>query len=254
MSTGHRLFDGLPDESRQTLRAYVTEATERLGDAVEGIILYGSAVHGEFLPGRSNLNLLFVLKTCRPDVLQQYATMHRLWSKEQIVVPLFMTERELLRTAAVFPLEYLEMQAHHRLLAGRDPLIGLQIDPRHLAIQVEQGLQGNLIRLRQRYVEGGAAQEAATILLTLSITSLLPCLRGLQRLLTRPLTQPVDALLKDIESALTVDLAGLYDALHLKRGLITPGPAEVPRLFQRYVAGLEDLIERVGDLTRQGRV
>ena len=254
MSTGHLPLEGLPGEVQETLRAYVTETMELLGDVVEGIVLYGSAIRGEFLPGRSNLNLLFVTRTSQPDVLQQYTKIHRRWSKEQIVVPLFVTERELPAAASVFPLEYLEMQAHHRLLAGRDPFVGLQIDPRHLAIQVEQGLHGNLIRLRQRYVEGGGTQEAVTILLPLSVTALLPCLRGLQRLLARPATQAADVLLKDLETALTVDLAGLHDAVHLKRGLITPGPAEVPRLFQRYVASLEVLIERLGDLKRQGRV
>ena len=42
-----------------------------------------------------------------------------------------------------------------------------------------------------------------------------------------------------------IDLAGLTDVLHLKRGIITPGPVEVPRLFDRYAANLEAL-DRIG--------
>ncbi len=247
-------LDGLPNEVHDTLDAFVTQVTETFGDIVEGIILYGSAVRGDFLPGRSNLNILLLLTSSQPDVLQRYAKLHRRWSKEQIVVPLFVTEQELQATASVFPLEYLEMQAHHRLLVGHDPLVGLKIDLRHLAIQVEQGLHGNLIRLRQRYVEGGSGTEAAAILLPLSVTSLLPCLRGIQRLLGHPLTQPSDAVIKELETTLDADLTGLHDALQLKRGLITPGPAEVPRLFQRHVASLESLIERFAEFKRQGRI
>jgi hypothetical protein len=253
MSNNLLPLDGLPEEVQDQLRTYVPEMTGLFGDLLEGIILYGSSVRGDFLPGRSNLNLFFLLKSTQPDVLNRYAKVHRRWSQEQIVVPLFMTERELVVAASVFPLEYLEMQSQHRLLIGHDPLSGLQIHSSHLAVQVEQGFSGNLMRLRQRYVEGGGTQEAVTILLPLSIMSLLPCLRGLQRLLGRPITQAGDVLLKDIEAALTVDLAGLHDALHLKRGRITPGSAEMPRLFQRYATSLEVLSERVTDLKRQGR-
>jgi hypothetical protein len=236
----------VPSEVQQLLQRYVKETTALLGAQLEGILLYGSAVRGEFLPGRSNLNLLLMVSGYGREGLKRYAKSHRRWSREQFTVPLLLTEADLTRPGTVFPLEYLEIQEQHRVLWGKDPFIGLHIDRTHLAYQVRQGLQGNLVRLRQRLIEGGATEEAIALLLSLSLTALLPCLRGLQRLAGQPPLFQSEALLAGIQTMAGVDLAGFTDVLHLKRGIITPGPAEVPRLFDRYAANLDALIAKVG--------
>ena len=159
-------------------------------------------------------------------ILKQYSALHRRWSKEQIVVPLFLTEEELRTSAAVFPLEFLEIQEQHRVLGGRDPFIGFHVKTDRLREAVVQGLTSHLLRLRQRYVEGGGSDEATTILLPLSITSTLPLLRGVQRLLGRPVLSHSDAVIKDVAEQLKLDLQGLLDAWLLKRGQISPALAK----------------------------
>lgn len=232
----------VPSEVQQLLQRYVKETTSLLGTQLEGILLYGSAVGGEFLPGRSNLNLLLMLSGYERETMKRYAKTHKRWSREQFVVPLVVTEAELTRPRCLFPLEYLEIQEQHRVLWGRDPFIGLHIDRTHLAYQVQQSIQGNLVRLRQRYIEGGGTEEAMTMLLPLSLTALLPCLRGLQRLAGQPALYQTDALLTGIRAMTGLDLVGLGDVLELKRGIISPGPVEVPRLYERYADNLAALM------------
>jgi hypothetical protein len=194
------------------------------------------------MPGRSNLNILLVMSSYDLAVLKKYNGIHKRWSKEQVVVPLFLTTGDLQSSSFVFPLEYQDIHECHRVLWGEDPFIGLHIDSRHLAIEVLQALRGNLLRLRQRLVEGQGTEEAVTILLSLSITGLLPALRGLQRVLSRPVLSHGEALLKDLESHLGLDLAGLRDALLLKRGHISPGQKEIPRFMDRYIECLTRLV------------
>lgn len=244
-------IDGLPDETQQLLRAYVKDVVKVYGDRLEGVLLYGSAIRGEFLAGRSNLNILVFLSSYDVALLKQYAPIHKRWSKEQIVVPLFLTKDDLQSAARVFPLEYLDIHEGHRVLWGQDPFVGFKVDTRHLGCEVLQGLRGIVLRMRQRFVEGGGTEEATTILLPLSVTALLPVLRGVQRLLGRPVLSHGDALLKDIESACDFDLSGLRDALLLKRGQISPGHKEVPRLMDRYLENLGRLVVWVE--TRVGR-
>ncbi len=232
----------IPSEVQQLLQRYVKETTALLGSQLEGILLYGSAVGGEFLSGRSNLNLLLLLSGYERDGMQRYAKAHKRWSREQFVVPLVVTEPELTKPGTLFPLEYLEIQEQHRVLWGRDPFIGLHIDRTHLSYQVRQGIQGNLMRLRQRFIEGGGTEEAMTMLLPLSLTALLPCLRGLQRLAGQPAFFQSDALLTAIRNMTGLDLAGVGDVLELKRGIISPGPVEVPRLYERYAENLAALM------------
>ena len=238
-------IDGLPDETQKLLKSYVKDTTKLYGEELEGILLFGSAVRGEFLPGRSNLNVLLVMSSYELAVLKKYDALHSRWSREQEVVPLFLTTADLQSASQAFPLEYQDILECHRLLWGQDPFVGLKIDTRYLTAEVLQGLRGNLLRLRQRLVEGRSTDEAITILLSLSITGLLPVLRGLQRLLDRPVLAQGELLLKDIESHLELDLAGLRDALALKRRHIDPGKKEIPRLMDRYLENLTRLITAV---------
>lgn len=245
-------IDGLPEETQQSLRSYVKDVAQVFGAHLEGVLLYGSAVRGEYLPGRSNLNLLLVVSSYDVAVLKKYEGIHKRWSKEQIVVPMFLTKADLQSASAVFSLEYQEIHDCHRLLWGQDPFVGLKVDTRHLVSEVLQALRGNLLRVRQRLVEGGSTEEAMSILLPLSITSLLPVLRGVQRLLGRAVSHG-EPLVKDMEAQFGIDLTGLRDALLLKRGQISPGQKEVPRLMDRYLESLSRLVAAVEERIGQAR-
>ena len=250
MGTTERVVEGLPDGTQKLLRTYVKEVIGVFGEQLEGILLYGSAVRGEFIPGRSNLNILLLVSSYDSAVLKQYGALHRRWSKEQIVVPLFLTEEELRMSAAVFPLEFLEIQEQHRVLGGRDPFIGFHVKTDRLREAVVQGLTSQLLRLRQRYVEGGGGDDATTILLLLSITSMLPLLRGVQRVLGRPALSHSNAVITDVAEQLKLDLQGLLDVWSIKHGQISPGHHEVPRLFDRYLQAATLLIRAVEPLSQ----
>lgn len=234
----------MPETVRDTLRPYLEQVQKLFGNALEAVILYGSAAGGEYLPGKSNINLLFVLAKQDVELLKRYAVLHKQWQKEQIVVPLFLTPEELKSSLELFTLEYLEIQEQNVLLEGRDPFPELRIGLKNLRLQCEQELRGNLLRLRQRFVEGGATTEAITILLPLSLTALLPCLRGLLRAKERPAERSADGVLQAVEKEFGIDTVAFQDVLNLKRGIISPGPAEAPRLFERYATALQELIEK----------
>ena len=245
MSSAQWVIDGLPEGTQKLLRSYVQDLAKAFGDQLEAVLLYGSAVRGDFLPGRSNLNILLFVPSYEVAVLKKYAQVHKKWSKELVVAPLFLTRDDLQASAFVFPLEYQDILDCHRVLWGQDPFVGFKVDPRHLAGEVLQSLRGNLVRLRQRLVEGEGREEAMLIVLPLSITAVLPVLRGVQRLLDRPVSLQGEALVNDLESCLELDLAALREALLLKRGRISPGQKEVPRLMERYLDGLGRLATAV---------
>ena len=61
-----------------------------------------------------------------------------------------------------------------------------------------------------------------------------------------------DAVIKDVAEQLKLDLQGLLDVLWLKRGQISPGPHEVPRLFDRYLQSTTLLTRAVEQLSQSG--
>ena len=245
MATTERIIEGLPEETHKLLRAYAKDVKSAFGDHLEGLLIYGSAVRGEFLPGRSNLNLLLVMTGYDAATLKRYEPVHKRWSKEGVITPLFLTEQEIKRTSSLFPLEFLEIQEHHRVLGGRDPFVGFHVDTGHIGDAVLQALAGHVLRLRQRYAEAGGANDAIMILLPLAITSTVPLLRGIQRMREWPVLTQSDAVIKDVADRLKIDLQGFHEALMLKRGIISPGPSEIPRVFDRYLAAATMLVEVV---------
>jgi hypothetical protein len=240
-----RIIEGLPEQTQKPLQAYSKDVKDAFGDQLEGLLLYGSAVRGEFLPGRSNLNLLFVVTGYDAAILKRYEPVHKRWSKEGIIIPLFLTDQEIRTSSSLFPLEFLEIQEHHRVLGGRDPFVGFHVDAKRVGDAVMQGLAGHVLRLRQRFAEAGGANDAVLILLPLAVTSTIPLLRGIQRMRGWPVLMQSDAVIKDVGDRLQIDVQGIHEAVMLKRGIISPGPSEVPRVFDRYLKAATMLSEAI---------
>jgi predicted nucleotidyltransferase len=97
------MINGVPDETQRVLRSYVKDVAQAYGEQLDAILLFGSAVRGEFLPGRSNLNILLFLRSYDVALLKAYTGVHKKWSNDQVVVPLFLTKADLQASALVFP-------------------------------------------------------------------------------------------------------------------------------------------------------
>jgi hypothetical protein len=131
------------------LNEFVKRAREAAGSNVEAIILFGSAVSGDFHPGLSDLNLFCVLRDSSFAALQALAPVVKWWSGQKQPPPLCMTRHELEHSSDVFTIELLDMVQHHRILFGEDVLQGLHISMHLHRVQVEYELREKLILLRQ---------------------------------------------------------------------------------------------------------
>lgn len=240
----------LQEETHDPLRGFLRSIKKQKDLKFEAILVYGSAARGEFLPGYSNINVLIILEHITQPILQQWSGIHKQWAREKIVAPLFLTHRDLQQSSDAFPLEFLGIKEQRVLLEGRDPFPELHVNTTNLFLQCRQEIHANLLRVRQNYVEGWGRIEAIQTLLPLSLTSLLPCLRGLYRLLDRPSNMKSPEVLEELQTTLNVDPSVFQEVWRLKRGLSTPGKHELPKLLERYLAGFGQLVDRV-DLLKQ---
>ena len=74
-----------------------------------------------------------------------------------LAVPLLLSRDEFLRTLDVFPVEYGEIIANHRLIVGEDILAGLQVSEADLRRGCELQAKSHLIHLREGYLETGGS-------------------------------------------------------------------------------------------------
>ncbi len=154
-----------------TIDEFVKRIREAGGANVESVILFGSAVAGDFHPERSNLNMFCVLRDASFDSLRALTPVTRWWDRQKQPPPLCMTREELERSTDVFPIELLDMQQHHRVLFGDDPLLELTIPMNLHRVQVEYELREKLILLRQHVMMASESEGRLAEVLLRSVSS-----------------------------------------------------------------------------------
>ena len=244
----------LPQDTQDILARFIEQIHQQWSADLDGLVLFGSAARGDFITGRSNLNILLVVRNLSVDLLRRAGQLHRQWGPQKIIAPLVMMEDDLQRSRYLFPLECLQMAQHHVVLAGRDPFGETPVEPARLGWQCEHELMANLLQVRQRFIEGEGRIEAIQALLILSITAVLPCVRGLLYCLGQPSLEKDLTLLETLPTTIQFDPTTFLDMLKMKRGLSSPGSLEWPKAYARYLQSLELFLKRVQQLRQEGRL
>jgi hypothetical protein len=178
-------------------------------------MLYGSAARGDFVPGRSNINLMLVLDQLTPATLRSLGRAFAGWRKGTSEPPLILSREEWSRASDAFPIEITDMRTAYRVLRGADPLADVRVDSTDLRKGLEREFRGKLLRLRQGYAIYAPDPGALGKLGLQSAATILVLLRGLLTLLGKSV--PSDALELAAGSAAAVGFEGehlLYVVRH----------------------------------------
>ncbi|MGB0036926.1 MAG: hypothetical protein WBP79_15760, partial [Candidatus Acidiferrales bacterium] len=135
------------------MEAKLKELVEKLksaaGDNLDAVVLYGSAVTGEFIARHSDLNILCIVARAGAADLEHLHSVAEWWNREGHPAPLIFTLEELRRSADVFAIELLDIKHHHRILLGDDFLAKFEVPLDLHRLQVERELRTGWLRLRQ---------------------------------------------------------------------------------------------------------
>jgi hypothetical protein len=168
--------------AQMTLNQLTDQLTAIYGQELVAIALYGSAARGEHLANYSDLNVLVVVERLTMDYLRKESPVARSWREAGNPPPLTLTRSEWLGSADIFPMEYADILAHHKVLAGTLPLEGVVVSSRELRLQLEHECMSKLLRLRHAVLVAGKDAAALRELLERSVSTMLVMLRGVLRL------------------------------------------------------------------------
>ena len=154
-------------------------------------VLYGSASRGDYIPGRSDVNLMLVLDEVTTPTLRALGRAFAIWRKSTPEPPLLISRTEWTRASDAFPIEITDMRLSYQVLRGADPLQGVQVDTGDLRKALEREFRGKLLRLRQGYATFAPEPAALGKLGLESAATILVLLRGVLAALGRPV--PVDS-------------------------------------------------------------
>jgi hypothetical protein len=180
------------DAVDRVVRPFLAEVDAAVGDGYSAV-LYGSGARSDFVPGRSDLNLMLILDELAPPTLTALSGPFRSWRKSGYDPPLVISRAEWARATDVFPIEIADMRCGYEVLRGADPVDGLQVAPADLRHALEREFRGKLLRLRQGYVAAGGDAAALGTLAGRSAGTVMVLLRSLLVLLGRPVPhEPVE--------------------------------------------------------------
>lgn len=230
------------------LAELVTSLKQTHGENLVSVVLYGSMVVGNHVPGRPQPNILVVLDRITPADLRLARRALEVWQRRH-PLPLYFTREEMLDARDVFPIEFLDMSAAHRVLYGEDPFVGLDIPTHNLRHQLEFELRGKLIRLRELYLPASQRADRLLALMTDSIVSFATLFRHVVRLYgVADVEQAKRKVIDQLGRTLGMDVSPFHAVLDAREEKFHLSLEDADDLFARYLAAIETVIRSVDAL------
>jgi len=204
---------------------------EKLGENLLCAVKFGTE-------GEPN-NFLCVLEKIDFATLEQLKEIVQ--KQKEKVVPLFFTRKELQNAADVFPLEFLDIQNPHELLYGKDLVVDIKIEKKHVRRELESELRSKLIHLRENYVWIKKDKDLEKLLVS-AVPSLMPLFYGLLYLKNTPPPTELDKLFDLVGEKYNFNVEILRRLKLLKDRKIKADTAELQRDVENLLNFLREVI------------
>ena len=239
---------GLKEAMEQALEQFVDRLAAAAGESLHSVVLYGSAVSGEFHQDFSDLNVLCLFQALSTNVMLALSEPVAWWKKQKHPAPLLLTVEEVKRSTDVFPIEFLDIQRHHRVLSGEDIFATMEI-PRTLhRVQVEHELRTKLILFRQQFLIDSANRNKVLNLMLESLSSFVTLFRHSLLIMGEEPAVGKRALLSQLEKRVHVDTKAFLDLLSVREGKLKGNALDVNTMLPSYLKTVEQVISVVDQL------
>ena len=216
-----------------------------LGENLVSLLLFGSAARGTHVEGRSDVNLLLIVKDASVTALHAATPAVAEWVKGGQPAPLIFADAEWRASTDVFPIEIEDMREAHRVVAGRDPFDGLTTRRSDLRTELEHEVRGKVLRLRTEYAAAAADGKALGRLLVHSAGTFFVLFRAFLRLTGGVPPAGHDALVRETSAAANLDPTVFDWVLAALDGRNPPALAAYDPIAGRYVDAMEKLADYI---------
>jgi hypothetical protein len=143
----------LPDDVKRALMQLRDDLKTAASTNLASLMVYGGLVRGRYVVGRSDINVVVVLRDSSLPSLNAIAPiLHSAWRSHR-VEPFLLPVNEMQNSANVFPSKFLDIKKHNIVLYGENPFEQVTVSHEQLHLRVEQELRNMVMRLRRRYLQ-----------------------------------------------------------------------------------------------------
>jgi hypothetical protein len=225
------------------MEAKLTELVTRMKAAADAnlksIVLYGSAITGEFRAGHSDLNILCIVERAAAEDLEHLHEPAEWWVRQGNPPPLLFTLDELRRSADVFAIELIDITNHHRLLFGTDFFANFEVPLRLHRLQVERELRTDWLRLRQAILAAPLSYKAHLGIMAQSVSAFCALFRHALFALGNPMPASKREAVAAVAALTGADPSAFHALLDLREGKRKPRSIDVEASLHAYLEFVE---------------
>lgn len=225
-----------------TLEQLVQQLRAAHGDALLGVVLYGStAADPSATRGHS---VLVIVRALDVRAMQAGGAIAQAWQEAGNAPPLTLTEAEWRSSLDVFAIEHADIAERHRVLyaaSGFAPADRAEIRDADVRQQLEYELLALLLTVRSAIAVAGREVKAQRAILGGEASRAAALMRAVLRLERQPVPGDAAGVCRDVGALAGFDAAPFVAALQLRRG--TPLPkGDVEPALAGFHAGLATLV------------
>jgi len=128
------------------------------GDLVS-VVLYGSAVWGDYCEGVSDINVFVILKKSDAAKLFKFGQVAKILINKYRISPFILTREEFNAAADVFPLEYFDILENYYLIYADNRIFDITVNRENLRLQMEEKLRGAVGDLRSMLIAAEGSER-----------------------------------------------------------------------------------------------
>lgn len=231
------------------MEAKLTELVERLKaaapDNLKGLVLYGSAVTGEFTAKHSDLNILCIVERAGAGELEVLHGPVEWWTRQNNPPPLIFTLSELRQSADVFAIELFDIKERHRILYGEDFFSQFEVPMQLHRLQVERELRTDWLRLRQAVVAAPQNKKTHLGIMLASVSAFCALFRHALVDLGQPMPVTKREAVAAMASLTGANPTAFHAVLDLREGKRKEGQIDVEASLSSYLEFVEVVTNEV---------
>jgi len=238
----------IPNRPEEIFAELKQDYVALFGDDLVAIILYGSGARGEYVPKKSDINLLIVLSDKGIERLGDATDAVAKWRKRNVRVPLVMTRGYIQSSLDAFPLEFFNIKSAYQVIQGEDILKDVVIQKEDLRLQCERELKAKLLLLRESFLEANNKSHLLRELVAQSLSAFISIFKALLYLKGDEVPEKNEAVLSATVQSFGLDREIFQTLWYIKRGEKKSDRGALKEIVQKYVSEIRGLSTQVDQM------
>ena len=238
----------IPNRPEEIFDELKQDYTALFGDDLVAIILYGSGARGEYVPKKSDINLLIVLSDKGIERLGDATDAVAKWRKRNVRVPLVMTRGYVESSLDAFPLEFFNIKSAYQVIHGEDILKDVVIQKEDLRLQCERELKAKLLLLRESFLEANNKSHLLRELVAQSLSAFISIFKALLYLKGDEVPEKNEAVLSATVQSFGLDREIFQTLWYIKRGEKKSDRGALKEIVQKYISEIRGLSTQVDQM------